>query len=131
MFLNASNQKIQTVLKKLISIVLIALYAGSLVLPLIPHAEYVLNYEHIKTHLCEERHNPESDCNGKCYLQQQVSHFQIDIKLILNSSFFALFYDGFISHTHSLNFTDIVQHDFVINMPSGYLFEILDPPQNA
>jgi len=99
------------------------------VLPLVPHAEYVANYEHITTHLCEERHNPDSNCNGRCYLKKQVDHFQFDVKWILNNSFFALFINGLADYTFFPYQSSLLTYEFVIHLPSGYLFEVLDPPQ--
>nr|WP_298995529.1 hypothetical protein [uncultured Allomuricauda sp.] len=39
-----------------------------LVKPLWPIAEYIINYNYIVTNLCENREQPQLQCNGKCYL---------------------------------------------------------------
>lgn len=41
--------------------------------PLLPVAEYVIHYERIIKELCENREEPESDCNGSCYLKKQLA----------------------------------------------------------
>lgn len=41
--------------------------------PLLPLAEYVIHYERIVRELCEKRDEPESDCNGSCYLKKQLA----------------------------------------------------------
>jgi hypothetical protein len=39
---------------------------------LLVEALFVLHHGHIAAHHCEDRHNPESDCNGKCFLAKRV-----------------------------------------------------------
>ncbi|WP_276390311.1 hypothetical protein [Eudoraea chungangensis] len=41
--------------------------------PLWPIAEYITNYDYIVTVLCENRDNPQLQCNGKCYLSKQFT----------------------------------------------------------
>lgn len=118
-------------LKKAVSLILLLLYSVSLVLPLVPYAEYVANHEHITTHLCEERHNPDSNCNGRCYLKKQIDHYQFDIKWVVTSSFFALFIQADTTYTYVPSLLDVLSTNFVIKMPVGYLFEVLDPPRTT
>ena len=35
-------------------------------------AFFLLRHDHIAAHHCVDRHNPESDCNGKCFLAKRV-----------------------------------------------------------
>lgn len=44
-----------------------------LVKPLWPVAEYVINYDYIVNVLCENKDRPELDCDGKCYLADQLA----------------------------------------------------------
>ncbi|MDT7827469.1 hypothetical protein RQM65_02175 [Pricia sp. S334] len=44
-----------------------------LVKPLWPIAEYVVNYDYIVNVLCENKDRPELQCNGKCYLVEQLA----------------------------------------------------------
>jgi len=44
-----------------------------LVRPLWPIAEYIVNYEYIVTHLCENRGKPQLQCDGKCYLAKMLA----------------------------------------------------------
>lgn len=39
---------------------------------LLVEALFVLHHGHISEHHCVDRHNPESDCNGKCFLAKRV-----------------------------------------------------------
>lgn len=41
--------------------------------PLLPLAEYAIHYERIVRELCEKRDEPESNCNGSCYLKKQLA----------------------------------------------------------
>lgn len=41
--------------------------------PLWPIVEYMVNYDYIVTKLCENRDEPEMQCNGKCYLTKQLA----------------------------------------------------------
>lgn len=47
-----------------------------LVKPLWPIAEYVANYDYIVEVLCVNRDRPELNCDGKCYLAQQLAKEQ-------------------------------------------------------
>ena len=44
-----------------------------LVKPLWPIVEYVANYDYIVEVLCVNRDRPELNCDGKCYLAQQLA----------------------------------------------------------
>lgn len=41
--------------------------------PLIPLAEYAVNYDYIVTTLCVNKNKPEIHCNGKCYLSKELA----------------------------------------------------------
>lgn len=41
--------------------------------PLWPVMEYVMQYDYIVSTLCENKDNPEMECNGKCYLGKQLA----------------------------------------------------------
>ncbi len=57
--------------KLLISAVLISQVLW-LIRPVLPYAEYVLNYEYISEVLCINQDQPELECDGKCYLRKQI-----------------------------------------------------------
>ncbi len=57
--------------KFLISTVLITQILW-LIRPVLPYAEYVLNYEYISEVLCINQDKPELECDGKCYLRKQI-----------------------------------------------------------
>lgn len=44
-----------------------------MVRPLWPVFEYIVNYDYIVNVLCENRDVPELNCDGKCYLAEQLS----------------------------------------------------------
>lgn len=41
--------------------------------PLMPLADYVMNYDYISQELCENKSKTEMDCKGKCYLAKELS----------------------------------------------------------
>ena len=41
-----------------------------------PVFNYIANYEYISQELCENKDNPELECNGKCYLYKQTRAVQ-------------------------------------------------------
>ncbi|MEN8187244.1 MAG: hypothetical protein ABFR05_08965 [Bacteroidota bacterium] len=52
------------------------LYLLVLIQPAIPVIEYFVNYDYIVEELCENRDKPLLACNGKCYLEKQVTKQQ-------------------------------------------------------
>ena len=41
--------------------------------PIVPIVNYAVNYEYISTELCENKDEPEMDCNGMCYLKKELA----------------------------------------------------------
>ncbi len=41
--------------------------------PLWPLAEYISNYDYIVNVLCENRDEPQLNCNGRCYLARKLA----------------------------------------------------------
>jgi len=58
-------------LLKFVSIVFISLILAFR--PLIPVLDYVVNYDYITQELCVNRYEPETLCNGVCYLTNEIS----------------------------------------------------------
>ncbi|OCA79529.1 hypothetical protein BBH99_18635 [Chryseobacterium contaminans] len=46
--------------------------------PLMPLAEYAVNYNYIVNTLCVNKSKPELHCNGKCYLSKEVAKTNVD-----------------------------------------------------
>lgn len=46
--------------------------------PLIPLAEYAVNYNYIVNTLCVNKSKPELHCNGKCYLSKELAKTNAD-----------------------------------------------------
>lgn len=46
--------------------------------PLIPLAEYAVNYDYIVNSLCVNKSKPELHCNGKCYLGKELAKANSD-----------------------------------------------------
>lgn len=41
--------------------------------PLMPLLDYAVNYDFIKTNLCENKNKPQQLCNGRCYLKKEIA----------------------------------------------------------
>ncbi len=59
--------------KLIITHLFLNLYLLSLVGPFLPVFDYLIHYDYISTVLCENKDKPILTCNGKCYLEKQVS----------------------------------------------------------
>jgi len=44
-----------------------------LIKPILPVVDYIVNYEYISTHLCENIEKPVLKCNGKCHLKKELA----------------------------------------------------------
>lgn len=109
-----------------------------LVKPLWPIIEYSIQYDYIVTVLCENKDQPELECNGSCYLSKQLAkEANNDQENPLNSS-------NKTEVPQILIFEELKDFDFIFpaeiatlnlfeEMPENYhylfSFEILDPPQ--
>jgi len=60
-------------LRKTTCFILLSIFFFSLVKPILPYFEYVLDYDYIATILCINKEELELKCNGKCYLKDQLS----------------------------------------------------------
>jgi hypothetical protein len=56
-------------MKKLIVIVALVM----LLKPILPVADYIINYDYISKVLCENKAKPELKCNGKCQLMKELA----------------------------------------------------------
>lgn len=59
-------------LKRTLSISFLVIYLVGFIQPALPMIEYYMFKESISELFCEERNNPESDCEGACYLSNQI-----------------------------------------------------------
>jgi hypothetical protein len=48
--------------------------------PVLPVLDYIINYDHIATELCENKAKPELHCNGKCHLAKELAKASEDEK---------------------------------------------------
>ncbi|WP_317174647.1 hypothetical protein [Flavobacterium rivulicola] len=56
-------------MKKLVIIVAIVMFLK----PILPVADYIINYDYISKVLCENKAKPELQCNGKCQLMKELA----------------------------------------------------------
>lgn len=54
------------------------LYLVAMMRPVMPFLDYMVNYNYIAEALCENRDKPYLECNGKCYLEEQLSQVNHD-----------------------------------------------------
>jgi hypothetical protein len=65
-------------LRPIIASYLLALFSVSLIRPALPVIDYFINFNYIAEVLCLKKQMPESSCNGKCYLVQQMEESKFD-----------------------------------------------------
>lgn len=56
-------------MKKLVIIVALVMFLK----PILPVADYIINYDYISKVLCENKAKPELHCNGKCQLMKELA----------------------------------------------------------
>lgn len=59
-------------IRRLLIIFLLPLYALTAVQTVVPFLGYALNYRYIAENLCENRDKPQLHCNGKCHVAKEV-----------------------------------------------------------
>lgn len=59
-------------MKRLVSIFLLSLYALAMLKPVLPFIEYAANKDYISEVLCINKDKVEMQCNGKCHLTAQL-----------------------------------------------------------
>ncbi len=67
-------------MKKLLTYTFIGLYVLAMLRPVAPMLDYVINQDYIKEFLCINKDNTALQCNGKCYLMQQLQKQNDDKK---------------------------------------------------
>lgn len=59
-------------MSRILSILLIGLYALTLSQAYMPHIDYWMNKDFIASELCENQDKPELKCDGKCHLKKEI-----------------------------------------------------------
>jgi hypothetical protein len=59
-----------------IAIGILIVFCSAEISQLLPYLDYFVNYEYISEILCINKEKPISNCNGKCYLSQQLKEAQ-------------------------------------------------------
>jgi len=111
---------------RILSIMLALLYSVTIIAPLIPYMEYAVHKEHIMLHYCE---NPDTDCEGTCYLKKQVEHHQTDRALVVQHIFQVLFIGETYSAIHIPQSHLIGQVFYSENVTDPPPFTLLQPPR--
>lgn len=62
----------QPPLKTFLTYSLLILFLTSVIRPVFPVVNYMVNFDHIAKVLCIKKEIPENSCKGKCYLIQQT-----------------------------------------------------------
>ena len=59
-------------MRRVISICMLTIFVVTMFRPILPHLDYAINFQYIKTVLCENKDRPALRCDGKCYLRKQL-----------------------------------------------------------
>ena len=62
---------------KSFSLFILSLFIWSILAPVLTVFEYFINYDYIVEVLCINKDKPELECDGKCYLKEQLSESSI------------------------------------------------------
>ncbi len=95
-------------MNRTLSIFLLVLYSSSLLRPVLPYLDYLINYEYISSVLCINKNKPTSSCNGKCYLNEKLSQVA----------------DRQIPKDEATSPIDLEKHPIVNSTPFTYLFNL-------
>lgn len=122
-------------MRKIISIVLIALFLVTFFKPILPYFEYIIRYDYISEILCINKEKPQSTCQGKCYLKKQISkssNNKSSIPQYLKNKL--LCFPVFIEKTTRLDFSLISQKIsytdlYLMFLSTGFKVKVFQPPQ--
>jgi len=64
-------------MQKSFSLFILSLFIWSILAPVLTVFEYFINYDYIVEVLCINKDKPELECDGKCYLKDQLSESSI------------------------------------------------------
>lgn len=64
------------ILRSKIALGILVLFCIVEIRPILPYLEYYANYQYISEVLCVNKDKPLLNCNGKCYLSQQLKKAQ-------------------------------------------------------
>jgi hypothetical protein len=59
-------------MRSIITYYLLTIFGVFIIRPALPIIDYFINFDYIAEVLCLKKQVPESSCNGKCYLMQQM-----------------------------------------------------------
>jgi hypothetical protein len=113
-------------MKHITSAILVFLYLNLLLAPLLPYLDYALHKEHIIMHHCE---NPDSDCDGVCYLKKQVDHHQTDPAFIVQNIFQILFIELNEDYSNQFFKNTEFYHSDDKDLKKGFIRQLLIPPR--
>lgn len=114
-------------------VVSILLFFIILVRSYLPLIDYAINYNFISTQLCEKKDNPESLCNGKCYLKKEFSETEqnksqpTEIKILSVDVFVVNENADFIALKKLVEINQNIPHRCTFSFQNHYK-EIFHPP---
>ncbi len=118
-------------MKKIIPILLVIVVAASACRLSCAYWAYSINYNYIKTTLCENRKQPAKHCNGKCHLKKELAQQEKQESKMpeIKSGNEVLFFTS--EENRVLFVEDIPKHIILFTVkkkPTGFVSEILRPP---
>jgi hypothetical protein len=121
--------------RSIITYFLLSLFGVSIIRPTLPVVDYFVNFDYIAEVLCLKKEVPESCCNGKCYLMQQMEKNKYEIpeksvpqtqwEIQLLSIHQPISYDLFFEEVD----TKLVFSPFVISLKTPHFSPDTPPPE--
>ena len=124
-------------MRSIITYFLLSLFGVSIIRPALPVVDYFVNFDYIAEVLCLKKEVPESSCNGKCYLMQQMEKNKYEIpeksvpqtqwEIQLLSIHQPISYDLFFEEVD----TKLVFSPFVISLKTPHFSPDTPPPEQT
>ena len=71
--LSKGGNYLSTVRNRSFSVICLCILVFYLIRPVLPYVEYAVNKEYISKNLCANKDKPHNYCEGKCYLEKQLT----------------------------------------------------------
>lgn len=126
------------IMRTITSYIFICLYVLALIRPVIPLISYNINYDYISEVLCINKENPKLECDGKCYLAQQIQKTRVlesedasvSISIVDFDKFPIAYQDTNSYKTNSFNFSKKARiYSNNTEKVSTYITSIFQPPK--
>lgn len=125
-------------MRTIASYLFISLYVLALIRPVVPLISYSINYDYITEVLCINKENPALECDGKCYLAQEIQKTRVQesedstvsLSIVDFDKFPIAYQDNLGYKSNSFNFSANTRiYSNTKKETSTYITSIFQPPE--